>query len=199
MTATNQKVNQDALNILYTEARSHNHWLDKPVDDALLKQIFDLTKMAPSSANSQPLRVVFVKSQEAKEKLKPALAPGNVEKTMTAPVCAILGMDMEFYEQLPKLFPHTDAKSWFAGNEKLIHDTAFRNSSIQGGYFILAARALGLDTGAMSGFDNAKVDEVFFKGTKIKSNFLCNLGYGDHSKLFPRSPRPAFDDFCKIV
>jgi 3-hydroxypropanoate dehydrogenase len=134
-----------------------------------------------------------------KEKLKPAIAAGNVNKVMTAPVTAILGMDLEFYNHLPKLFPHADARSWFAGNDALIESTAFRNSSMQGGYFLLAARALGLDTGALSGFDNAKVDETFFAGTKIKSNFLCNLGYGDHSKLFPASPRPEFGDFCKII
>lgn len=188
-----------ALDTLFTKARTHNVWQDKPVEDALLHQLYDLTKMAPTSANTQPLRVIFVKSQEQKERLKPAIAPGNIDKVMTAPVCAILGMDMEFYNHLPKLFPHTDARSWFAGNDALIESTAFRNSSMQGGYFILAARALGLDTGALSGFDNAKVDELFFAGTKIKSNFLCNLGYGDHSKLHPQSPRPAFEDFCKIV
>lgn len=192
-------INQQALDVLFNDARTHNHWQDKPVEDALLKQVYDLTKMAPSSANTQPLRVVFVKSKEAKEKLRPALSEGNLEKTMAAPVCAILGMDLEFYEHLPKLFPHTDARSWFAGNDTLIQSTAFRNSSIQGGYFILAARALGLDCGPMSGFDNAKVDDAFFQGTRIKSNFLCNLGYGDASKLFPRSPRPEFSEFCKIA
>lgn len=191
--------NQQALDVMFNDARTHNHWLDKPVEDALLRQVYDLTKMAPTSANCQPLRVVFVKSQEAKEKLKPALAAGNVDKTMAAPVTAILGMDMEFYNELPRLFPHTDAKSWFVGNEKLIETTAFRNSSLQGGYFILAARALGLDCGPMSGFDNAKVDAAFFAGTKIKSNFICSLGYGDASQLFPRSPRPEFLEFCKIV
>ena len=169
------------------------------MEDALLHQLCDLTKMAPTSANTQPLRVVFVKSPEQKERLKPAIAAGTVVKVMTAPVCAILGMDMEFYNHLPTLFPHTNAKAWFEGNDALIESTAFRNSSMQGGYFLLAARALGLDTGALSGFDNAKVDELFFAGTKIKSNFLCNLGYGDHSKLFPASPRPAFEDFCSIV
>jgi 3-hydroxypropanoate dehydrogenase len=143
--------------------------------------------------------VVFVTSTEAKEKLKPALAEGNVVKTMAAPVTAILGMDMAFYEQLPKLFPHADARSWFVGNQPLIDATAFRNSSLQGGYFMLAARALGLDVGPMSGFDNTKVDTAFFAGTTIKSNFICSLGYGDASKLYPRSPRPEFSDFCSIV
>jgi 3-hydroxypropanoate dehydrogenase len=193
-------IDSQALATLFNDARTHSVWLDsKPVDEKLLRQLYDLTKMAPTSANCQPLRVVFVKSNEAKEKLKPCLDQGNVEKTMKAPVTAILGMDMEFYEHLPKLFPHTDARSWFAGNEKKIQETAFRNSSIQGGYFILAARAVGLDCGPMSGFDNAKVDAAFFSGTKIKSNFLVNLGYGDASKLHPRSPRPTFDEFCKIV
>ena len=192
-------LDKEALDVLFNEARTHNVWLDKPVSDALLKQVYDLTKMAPTSANCQPLRITFVKSKEAKEKLKPFLDAGNVEKTMQAPVTAILGMDMEFYEQLPKLFPHTDARSWFAGNSKKIADTAFRNSSLQGGYFILAARSLGLDCGPMSGFDNAKVDEAFFAGTAIKSNFICSLGYGDASKLHPRSPRPDFTEFCRII
>jgi len=192
-------IDQSALDTLFNNARTHSAWLEKKVDTALLKQLYDLTKMAPTSANCQPLRIVFMQSDEAKQKLKPCLAEGNVEKTMHAPVTAILGMDMEFYNELPKLFPHTDAKSWFVGNQALIDATAFRNSSIQGGYFILAARALGLDCGPMSGFDNAKVDAAFFAGTKIKSNFICSLGYGDASKLHPRSPRPSFDDFCKIV
>lgn len=193
------EINAHALDSLFNLARTHNAWRDEPVDAGILKQVYDLTKMAPTSANCQPLRVVFVTSQEAKEKLKPCLDAGNVEKTMRAPVVAILGMDMAFHEHLPKLFPHADARSWFAGNEKKIYDTAFRNSSIQGGYFILAARALGLDCGPMSGFDNAKVDAAFFAGTAIKSNFLVNLGHGDNSKLYPRSPRPDFNDFCRIV
>lgn len=192
-------IDQKSLDVLFNDARTHSAWLDKKVDPALLKQVFDLTKMAPTSANCQPLRVVFVTSTEAKEKLKPALAEGNVVKTMAAPVTAILGMDMAFYEQLPKLFPHADARSWFVGNQPLIDATAFRNSSLQGGYFMLAARALGLDVGPMSGFDNAKVDTAFFAGTMVKSNFICSLGYGDASKLYPRSPRPEFSDFCSIV
>ncbi len=192
-------LDQNALDTLFTKARTHNEWQDKKVDEALLRRVYDLTKMAPTSANCQPLRVVFVTSDAGKEKLKPALAPGNVAKVMSAPVTAILAMDMEFYNHLPTLFPHADARSWFAGNDALIEATAFRNSSMQGGYFILAARALGLDTGAISGFDNAAVDAAFFAGTKVKSNFICNLGYGDHSKLFPASPRPEFSEFCKIV
>lgn len=193
-------LDKQTFDILFNEARTHSAWLDKPVDDALLRQAYDLAKMAPSSANCQPLRIVFVKSKEAKEKLKPCLDAGNVEKTMGAPVTAIIGMDMEFYEHLGKLFPHAkDARNWFAGNDELIAKTAFRNGSLQGGYFMLAARALGLDCGPMSGFNNDKVDAVFFAGTKVKSNFLCNLGYGDTSKLFPRSPRFTFDEACKIV
>lgn len=185
--------------VIFTEARTHSAWLDKPVDDALLKQIHELCKFGPTSANCCPMRVVFVKSKEAKEKLNPLMAEGNREKTMKAPVTAIIGMDMEFYEKLPKLFPHTDARSWFVGNDKLIESTAFRNSSLQGAYFMLAARSLGLDCGPMSGFDNAKVDEAFFGGTKVKSNFVCNLGYGDASKLHPRGPRLSFEEACKIV
>lgn len=192
-------VNKESLDILYNEARTHNVWLDKPVDDAVLIQAYDLAKMAPTSANCQPMRIVFVKSPEAKEKLKPALAEGNRDKTMQAPVTAIIAQDMEFYEKLPQLFPHTDARSWFAGNQALIETTAFRNASLQGGYFLLAARAVGLDCGPMSGFDNAAVDAAFFAGTSIRSNFLINLGYGDISALHPRSPRPAFDDMCKVL
>ena len=188
-----------ALKQLFTEARTHNAWLDRPVEDALLKRLVDLMKAAPTSANCSPARIVFVKSKEAKERLKPCLAPGNVDKTMSAPVTAIIGMDMEFHETLPRLFPHADARSWFAGKPELIEATAFRNSSLQGGYLIIAARALGLDTGALSGFDAAKVEQSFFPGGTIKANFLCNLGYGDSSALFPRSPRFAFEEFCSIV
>lgn len=185
--------------IIFTEARTHSAWLEKPVDDALLKQIHELCKFGPTSANCCPMRVVFVKSKEAKEKLKSCLAEGNIDKTMAAPVTAIIGMDMEFYEKLPELFPHTDARSWFVGNEKLVESTAFRNSSLQGAYFMIAARALGLDCGPMSGFDNAKIDATFFAGTKVKSNFICNLGYGDASKLYPRSPRLSFEAANQIV
>lgn len=192
-------LNEDGLKLLFTEARTHSFWLDKPVDDALLHRAYDLAKMGPTSANCQPMRIVFVKSAEAKEKLKPALAEGNADKTMKAPVTAIIAQDMAFYDKLPQLFPHTDARSWFAGNEALIASTASRNAVLQGGYFILAARAVGLDCGPMSGFDNANVDEAFFKGTTVKSNFLINLGYGDASKLHPRSPRPSFDEMCKVV
>ncbi len=192
-------LNDAGLDLLFREARTHNGWTDQEVSDVLLQAVFDLAKMGPTSANCSPLRIVYVKTRAAKEQLKPALIEGNVDKTMAAPVTAILGHDLEFYEQLPKLFPHTDARSWFLGNDELIETTAFRNGSLQGAYFILAARALGLDCGPMSGFDNAMVDEAFFPEGKVKSNFICNLGYGDPSKLFPRSPRFDFDEVCKIV
>lgn len=195
----NTPLNDTALKQLFTEARTHNGWLDKPVTTAQLQQLYELAVMGPTSANSQPARFVFVQSPEAKARLKPFLAPGNLEKTMSAPVTVIVGSDYAFYEQLPTLFPHADARSWFVGNEALINVTAMRNSSLQGAYLIMAARALGLDTGAMSGFDNAGVDAEFFAGTAIKSNFLVNIGYGDASKLFPRSPRPGFDDFAKVL
>ena len=187
------------LDLLFREARTHNAWQDKEVSDVLLEAIFDLAKMGPTSANCSPLRVVFVKSQAAKEKLKPALIEGNVAKTMAAPVTVIIGHDTAFYEHLPRLFPHADARAWFTGNDTLIAETAFRNGSLQGAYFILAARSLGLDCGPMSGFDNAKVDAAFFPDGRVKSNFLCNLGYGDPAGLFPRSPRFEFDDVCTIA
>ncbi len=192
-------LDQHALDLLFYNARTYNHWQDKPVEDAVLHKLFDAMKMAPTSANCSPARLVFVKTDAAKEKLKPCLAEGNVDKTMAAPVCVIIGHDMEFYEKLPKLFPHTDARSWFAGKPDAIEETAFRNATLQGGYLIMAARALGLDCGPMSGFDNAKVDEAFFAGTTFKSNFLCNLGYGDDKDMFPRSPRFEFDEACQIA
>jgi 3-hydroxypropanoate dehydrogenase len=192
-------ISQEALEQLFTQARTHSDWLDQPVPDGVLHHIYDLMKYGPTSANTCPARIVFVKSKEAKEKLLPCLAPPNVDKTKTAPATAIIAMDMAFYEHLPKLFPHTNAKSWFAGNPAFIESTAFRNSSLQGGYFILAARAAGLDCGPMSGFDNAKVDAAFFAGTTWKSNFLCNLGYGDASKVHPRNPRLSFDEAARII
>lgn len=195
MTALDDK----GLDLIFRNARSHSFWQPNPVEDALLKQVYELTKWGPTAANSCPLRIVFVKSPEAKERLKPCLDAGNVNKVMTAPVTAILGMDMEFYEHMGKLFPHNkDARSWYAGKPEVIHNTAFRNSSLQGAYFMLAARSLGLDCGPMSGFDNAKVDEAFFAGTAIKSNFICALGYGDPAKLFPRGPRLGFSETCRI-
>ena len=196
---TTRALPKEALEQLFTEARTHSAWLPKPVPDELLVQIYDLMKWGPTSANSSPGRILFIKSKEAKEKLLPSMAPGNVEKTKTAPVTAIIAYDMEFYEKLPKLFPHVDARSWFAGNRPLIESTAFRNGTLQGAYLIIAARALGLDCGPMSGFDNAKVDATFFHGTSWKSNFICNLGYGDASHLRPRAPRLEFKEACKIV
>jgi 3-hydroxypropanoate dehydrogenase len=193
------KLPDACLDQLFYEARTHNAWLDKDVPDALLHAVVDLAKLGPTSANSSPARFLFVKSREAKERLAPHLSEGNRDKTMKAPVCAIVGYDLDFHEHLPKLFPHTNAKSWFAGMDKKILDTAFRNGTLQGAYLIMAARALGLDCGPMSGFDNAGVDRDFFAGTKIKSNFLCNLGYGDASVLFPRSPRFSFDEMARIL
>lgn len=196
----NNTLSSEALDILFRNARTHNGWQNKPVDDGLLQQVFDLAKMGPTSANMCPMRVVFVKSKEAKEKLKPCLDAGNVDKTMAAPVTAIIGNDVHFYEHLPKLFPHVNAKAWFDHlPEPVLEVIAMRNGSLQGAYLMLAARSLGLDCGPMSGFNNAKVDELFFPGTHVKSNFLCNLGYGDASKLFPRSPRHSFSDVCKVV
>jgi len=188
-----------SLNLIFRDARTHNGWLDKPVSDTLIHQIYDLMKWAPTSANSSPARIVFVRSAAAKERLLPAMAPGNLDKTRAAPVTAIIAHDTEFHEKLPKLFPQADARSWFAGNQPLIDTTAFRNGTLQGAYLIIAARALGLDAGPMSGFDNAKVDQEFFPDGKIKSNFVINLGYGDHSKLFPRNPRLPFEEAAQIL
>jgi 3-hydroxypropanoate dehydrogenase len=188
-----------SLDIIFRAARTHSEWLDKPVSDALLHQVYDLMKWAPTSANSSPARIVFVRSAAAKQRLLPAMAPGNLEKTRTAPVTAIIAHDSEFHEKLPMLFPQADARSWFAGNQALIDTTAFRNGTLQGAYLILAARALGLDAGPMSGFDNAKVDQEFFPGGKTKSNFIVNLGYGDHAKLFPRNPRLPFAEAAQIL
>jgi len=188
-----------AFETIFRAARSANGWQNKPVADDLLKKIYDDMKWGPTSANCSPLRIVFVKTPEAKARLKPALSPGNLDKTMAAPVTAILAQDMQFYEHLPKLFPHADAKSWFVGNDKMIADTAFRNSSLQAAYFMISARGHGLDCGPMSGFDAAKLDAEFFPEGRFKTNFLCNLGYGDPAKLFPRSPRFSFDDVCQIA
>lgn len=188
-----------SIEMIFSKGRTHSEWLDKPVDNALLYKAYDLAKMGPTSANCCPMRVIFLKSTQAKENLKPFLADGNLDKTMAAPVTAIIGFDLEFYNQLPKLFSHADARSWFVGNDPLIQETAFRNGTLQGAYFILAARAVGLDCGPMSGFDKAGVDKTFFEGTSIRSNFLCNLGYGNPTKLYPRGPRLAFDEVCKIL
>lgn len=188
-----------ALAALFTDARTQNKWTDQPVTDADLHAIFDLMKMAPTSANCEPGRFVFIRTKEGKEKLKPALSAGNMEKTMTAPVTVIVAHNPHFYEQLPRLFPHADARAWFAGNESLATETAFRNGTLQGAYLIMAARALGIDSGAMSGFDKSKVNAAFFAGNGWKSNFLINLGHGDSSGLFPRSPRLTFDEACTLA
>jgi len=190
---------EESLSALFTQARTHNKWTEKPVADAQLRQIYDLMKWGPTSANSSPARIVFVKSEQAREKLAACMSEGNREKTKAAPVTAIVGMDMAFYDRLPTLFPHADARSWFAGNDEAIRSTAFRNSSLQGAYLIIAARALGLDCGPMSGFDAAKVDAAFFAGTSVKANFVCSLGYGDPAGLHPRGPRLAFEEACSIV
>jgi 3-hydroxypropanoate dehydrogenase len=188
-----------ALDQIFREARTYNAFLPREVSDAQLRAIYDLAKMAPTSANASPARIVFVKSHAAKAKLGPLLSDGNRAKTLAAPVTAIVATDHAFYEHLPKLFPHADARSWFAGNPALIETTAFRNGTLQGAYLIIAARALGLDCGPMSGFDNAQVDAAFFANTTYKSNFLINIGYGDASRdLFPRSPRFDFDEVCRI-
>jgi 3-hydroxypropanoate dehydrogenase len=193
-------LNDEALDIVFRQARTHNGWQDKPLDDALLRQVYDLAKMGPTSANMFPMRVAFVKSKEAKEKLRPCLDAGNVDKTMVAPVTAIIAMDIHFYEKLPILFPHADAKAWFKDlPDSVLETIALRNSSLQGAYFMLAARSLGLDCGPMSGFNNQKVDAAFFAGTTVKSNFLCNLGHGDPAKLYPRNPRLSFDEACKVL
>lgn len=189
-----------ALDKLFREARTHNAWQAREIDDGVLHELIDLVKMGPTSANSLPGRVVFITSASAKARLEPHLSAGNRAKTMAAPVCAILGYDVRFYTRLPAYFPHEpDAESWFSGDPKAAEVHAFRNGSLQGGYFIMAARALGLDAGPMSGFDNDGIDKEFFAGTTIKSNFLCNLGIGDPSGLFGRSPRPGFDEIAEIL
>jgi len=192
-------INDEALDIIFRAARTHNKWQDKPVSPALLMALYDLMRWGPTSANCSPARFLFLKSRAAKERLKPHLDEGNRDKTMKAPVCTIIGYDLDFYHHLPKLFPHANAKSWFAGKEEKIFDTAFRNGTLQGAYLIMAARAVGLDCGPMSGFNNKGVDREFFAGTNVRSNFLCNLGYGDGSALFPRSPRFDFDEMAQIL
>ena len=184
---------------LFGRARTHNGFTAEPVTDDELHRIYDLMKWAPTSANSSPARIAFVASPEARAKLLECVTPGNVEKTRSAPVTAIIGMDLAFYDKLPKLFPHADARSWFVGKKEFADTTAFRNSSLQGAYLILAARAIGLDCGPMSGFDGAKIDAAFWAGTEVKTNFICNLGHGDPTKLFGRSPRLTFDEACRIV
>ncbi len=209
----NRRLSDADLDQLFRNARTHNAWLDIAVSDETLRELYELMKWGPTSANCSPARIVFLRTPEAKRRLLPALSPDNVEKTMSAPVTAIIAYDSRFYEHLPKLFPHTDARAWFADDPELAEATARRNSSLQGGYFILAARALGLDCGPMSGFDQAMVEHEFFSaadgrttlqqehfpGSHIKTNFLCNLGYGDAEKLFPRSPRLSFDEACQLL
>jgi len=199
MTQNRPAIAQAALDQIFFDARTHNRFDTTPLPHALLGRIYEIARMGPTSANCLPMRVTYVISPEAKERLRPALAAGNLEKTMAAPATAIVAYDLEFHEKLPRLFPHTDARSWFAGKPKHIETTAFRNGSIQGGYFIVAARALGLDCGPMSGFDNAKVDAAFFPEGTVKSNFLCNLGYGDPAALHPRGPRLSVDEACQFL
>ena len=201
-------LSNEALDVLFRQARTHNAWLDKPVSDELLRELYDLMKYGPTSANSNPARIIFLRTPEAKQRLRPALSPTNVEKVLKAPVTAIVGFDFKFFEHTPKLFPNNPAmREMFANAPPLAEITAFRNGTLQGAYLILAARALGLDCGPMSGFDNAKVDAEFFSPSAgnppafvhVKSNFLCNLGYGDASKLFPRNPRLSFEEACRLL
>lgn len=208
------RLSEDGRDLLFREARTHSHWLDEPVSDDTLRELYELMKWAPTSMNCNPVRILFLRSPVAKGRLLPALASGNVEKTMSAPVTAVISYDFEFYDHLPRLFPqYASAREMFAESPEIAETTARRNSSLQGAYFILAARAVGLDCGPMSGFDNAKVDEIFFgAGSErdateqefftvghIRANFLCNLGYADHTKVYPRNPRFEFDEVCKIL
>jgi 3-hydroxypropanoate dehydrogenase len=193
-----QTLTDQAFDVIFRGARTANGWKDEPVSDELLKKIYDDMKWGPTSANSCPLRIVFLRTKEAKERLKPFLMAGNVEKVMTSAVTAIFAYDTKFYEHLPHLFPHADAKSWFEGNPPLIEETAFRNSSLQAAYFMISARAHGLDCGPMSGFDKANTDKEFFSDGRFKSNFICAIGHADPSKFFPRSPRFRFEDVCRI-
>ena len=209
-----QPLDDHALDQIFRNARTYSAWLDQPVTDEILRQVYDLLKWGPTSANASPARFVLVRSREAKERLRPTLSPGNIDKTMSAPVTVIVAYDLLFFEKLPKLFPHSpNMRDLFASNPQLVEVTAKRNSTLQGAYLIIAARALGLDCGPMSGFDNAKLDEEFFGAGKecegceqeffpsghVKSNFLCNLGYGDPTKLFPRGPRLEFDEACSVL
>ena len=197
--STVSQVDPLALDILFNEARTHNVWQEKEIEDKILEDLYSLMKMAPTSMNISPARIIFVKSSSGKERLRPALVSGNVEKTMTAPVCAVIGYDVSCWKNLNKLFPFKDMSQLFENNPEFAETTAFRNGSMQGAYFILAARSLGLDCGPMSGFDNARVDEEFFSGTEIKSNFLCNLGYGVWDNIPSRAPRLQFGEVCKII
>ena len=194
------RLGEDALKQLFTDARTHNAWQQKDVPDSVLREMVELMKMGPTSANCLPARLVFLKTEAAKKRIAPFLSEQNRAKSMSAPVCAIIGYDTQFYEHLPRLFPHNQtARTWFEGKPEVIQATVMRNGSLQGAYLMLAARALGLDCGAMSGFDNAGVDKEFFPDGRIRSNFVCNFGYGDPAGLFERSPRFAFDEIAKIV
>ncbi|MBT8472082.1 MAG: malonic semialdehyde reductase [Marinicaulis sp.] len=192
-------INDAAMDIIFRDARTRNGWKDRDISRPLVQAVYDLMKWGPTSANCSPARFIFAQSDAAKARLKPHLSAGNVDKTLSAPCCVIIGNDLDFYEKLPELFPHTDAKSWFAGNESLIEETAMRNGTLQGAYFMIAARALGLDCGPMSGFDREGVDGEFFADTNIRSNFLCNIGYGNDDNLFPRSPRLDFNEACQVI
>ncbi|EOL8964464.1 malonic semialdehyde reductase [Cronobacter dublinensis] len=194
-----EALSASALATLFTDARTYSAWLDAPVSDEQLRDIYDMVRLGPTSANCSPGRLLFVKTPDAKARLLPALSSGNVEKTLRAPVTAIVAWDHEFYEALPQLFPYADARAWFTSSPAVAEETAFRNSSLQAGYLIMACRALGLDTGPMSGFDREAVDAEFFSGTTWKSNLLINIGYGDAATLHPRLPRLSFDDACAIV
>lgn len=187
------------LDLIFRAARTQNSWRPEAVAEELLRRVYDLAKLGPTAANSTPARFVFVVSREAKEKLRPCLAPNNVDKSMAAPVTVLVGYDTEFYEHLPTLFPHADARSWFVGKPDLIQSSAFRNSSLQGAYLMIAARSLGLDCGPMSGFDAGKLEAAFWPEGKIKANFICNLGYGDDAKIFPRGARLSFDEACRVL
>jgi 3-hydroxypropanoate dehydrogenase len=199
MDTQSNQISDEALDVLFREARTYYSWQDKPVPESLLHDIYNLMRMGPTSANLAPARFVFLTNDAAKARLLPALSANNVEKSRTAPVVAIVAYDLEFYEKAPQLFPHADARSWFAGNEQLIRETAFRNGTLQGAYFLLAARALGLDCGPMSGFDAEKVNAEFFPDGKWRVNFICNLGYGDPETLYPRLPRLGFDEACVVL
>ena len=189
----------ETLDLIFRDARTLKKWRPESVGEDLLRAAWDLARLGPTSANCSPARVLFVVSPEAKSRLRPCLAEGNVEQTMAAPATAIIGHDLEFYERLPELFPFADARSWFEGNDALVQTTAFRNGSLQGAYFMLAARAVGLDCGPMSGFDNARLDMEFFPDGRVRSNFLCNLGFGDRASLPPRAPRLSFDEACSVL
>lgn len=199
MTTDLRPLDDADLDLIFRTARTYSRWLDKPVPDVLLQQAYELARMGPTSGNSQPLRILFVRGSDAKKKFEPALSEGNRAKTMAAPATAIFAMDMEFYELMPRLFHDPTARSWFAGKPAVIEETAFRNSTLQAAYFIVACRSLGLDCGPMSGFDKKMVDETFFAGTSWRSNFICNIGYGDKAALHPRNPRLDFAEACRIA